>query len=134
MIEVQCPRCTQYWYSKRQLTGRRASLCPACADRLPRKPQPVMVQLGVFAVVTAFLLVVDVVWITLSMVWPDMFGMFMVVYGGLLLLPCALWLSAVVRMTRLSGEFDWAIHKWPVMIGLMGLACVLAFFSLRHGH
>ena len=78
------------------------------------------------------LLATDGVWIVLTACWPDAFAMPMAIYGGVLLLPCALWMSTVVRRTGLIGEFDWTIHKWPVMIGLMGLACVLAFFSLRH--
>jgi hypothetical protein len=133
MIEVQCPRCLRHWFSKNEVTGRRARLCPACADRAPKKRQPVMVQVGIFAVVAAVLLVIDVVWIALAGLWPETFGILMAIYGGVLLLPCALWMSAVVRRTNLGSEFDWTIHKWPVMIGLIGLACVLAFFSLRHG-
>ena len=134
MIEIQCPRCLQYWYSREEVTGRRARLCPACADKQPRKRQGggSLVQLGVFAIVAAVLLGIDLVWIGLTVCWPDTFGPLMVIYGGVLLFPCALWMAAVVRMARWSGEFDWTIHRWPVMIGLMGLACVLAFFSLRH--
>jgi hypothetical protein len=137
MIEVQCPRCLQYWYSKEEVTGRRARLCPACVGKrrgiLQRGAGPFggAAQLGVFAVVAAALLVVDGVWIVLAACWPDVFGAVMLIYGGVLLLPSALWFAAVLRIVRWGWEMDWTIHRWPMLIGLMGLACVLAYFSLR---
>ncbi|HVS34524.1 MAG TPA: hypothetical protein VMS17_03015 [Gemmataceae bacterium] len=58
----------------------------------------------------------------------------MLIYGCLLAVPCGLWFSAVLRMGRWGdGAFDWTIQRWPALIGLMGLACVLAYFSLRRG-
>jgi hypothetical protein len=133
MIEVQCPRCLQYWYSREEVTGRER-LCSACADRQPRKRRGgLMKQLGVFAVVAAVLLAVDGVWIGLTACWPGVFGVAMLIYGCVLSCPCVLWFSAVLRASRWTGaEMDWTIHRWPLLIGLTGLACVLAFFSLVH--
>jgi hypothetical protein len=133
MHEIQCPRCLQYWYSDKEVKDRRARVCAACADREPRKKTGGAVQLGVFAIVAAVLLGVDGVWIVLAAAWPDTVGPVMLIYGGVLLLPCALWFSALVRMARWGGtELDWTIHRWPLLIGFMGLACILAYFSLRH--
>ena len=134
MIEIQCPRCLQYWYLD-EGERVRGKLCPGCRDKRPRKRTTGGgIQLGVFALVAGALLLVDGAWITLSALWFDPFGPAMAIYGGILLFPCAVWLSAVFRMYRWGGggEFDWNIHRWPLLIGLMGLACVLAFFSLRH--
>ena len=132
MIEIQCPRCRQYWYSKVEVTGRRARLCPACIDRQPRKRPSVTVQLGVFAVVAAVLLVVDGAWIVLTACWPQVFGVAMLVYGCVLFVPNALWFGVILRTGRWGGEMDWTIHRWPLLAALAGMACVLAFFSLVH--
>ena len=138
MIEVQCPRCLQYWYSRDDVTGRRARLCPACAGKRRgmlhggAAPFGGAAQLGVFVVVAAFLLVVDGLWMVLTGCWPTTFGRPMLIYGCVLFIPAALWFGVILRRSQWGGEMDWTVHRWPLLIGLTGLACVLAYFSLVH--
>ena len=82
-----------------------------------------------FVGVTAALLAIDLVLIISSRIWPDSVGWVMLIYGFVLLIPGLRLLRSVVGFGH-AGDADWNIGRWPLMIALMGLACVLAYLPI----
>jgi drug/metabolite transporter (DMT)-like permease len=111
-------------------------LCDRCEETLRKnRPEPAF-QFGAFAAVTAGLLLVDLALILSSRLWPDSMGLVTLIYGLVLLVP---GLRILARLTGYghAGDADWNIGRWPLMIALMGLACVLAYIPIllhRHVH
>jgi hypothetical protein len=134
MIEIQCPRCKQYWYSDED--EGRVRLCDRCADDLRRKrgPRseldiPFLIGLGVF-------LLFDVTLIALTALLPAVFGIVMLIFG--LVMFIAGW--AVFRVLQwegglsgwlfpFGGNIDWRIGRWALLSMLSGFACLLAYGS-----
>jgi hypothetical protein len=85
-------------------------------------------------IVTAGFLMVDIGLIVLAAIWPATFGKALFIYGLALFIP-GLLTQRVLRVGTHSiwdkdSETDWTVSRWPVMIALIGLACVLAYCSL----
>ena len=128
MIPVKCPRCLQEWYSDEEDAGR-VRLCSACADDLRRNRRGSPVRLDAFMVAAAFSLAATVALILLGRLWPETFGMVLLVVG-LLLFVGGLSGFRLVAGRQHIGDVDWVVARWPMMVALMGLACVLAYFPL----
>ncbi|HEV3146582.1 MAG TPA: hypothetical protein VGZ47_22025 [Gemmataceae bacterium] len=128
MVAIKCPRCEQIWHSDETEHGR-VRLCSRCEETLRKnRPEP-GIRFDAFVAVTAGLLVIDIIWIALGRIWPDSVGMAMLIYGLVLLVP---GLRVLARVTGFghAGDADWNIGRWPLMIVLMGLACVLAYIPI----
>ena len=126
MIEIKCPRCQLYWYSDNEDEGS-VRLCSACAEELRRhRGQPIHIDVP-FLIAVALFLLVDAILIVLTALWPGTFGMLVLVYG------LALFVVGLRVFRRTSpghiGDTNWTVARWPGMIALNGLACVLAAFS-----
>jgi hypothetical protein len=125
VIEVKCPRCEQYWYTDERGAGkvRLCSDCAAAQRRNQGRPVPADAFLWVLGGVVAAVTLLFI----LTAVWPRVFGMPMMVFGVLLLLPGMVGLRATMRGH--VGEVDWSLARWPMLFVLAGLACMLAYFS-----
>jgi hypothetical protein len=135
MVAIKCPRCNQIWHSDDAEYGR-VRLCDRCEETLRKNRREPGIQFGAFAAVTAILFVIDLSLIIGSRFWPDSLGLSMLIYGLVLLVP-GLRISARVCGFGHAGDADWNIGRWPLMIALMGLACVLAYIPIlvhRHVH
>jgi hypothetical protein len=134
MFAIKCPRCEQTWYSDEKDEGR-VRLCSECAWKLRNRKFQVA-HFGVFATVAAVLLVVDVLLVASSRIWPDPMASIMLLYGLFLTIPSLF----VLRIVMGGGNFDsgylpardvnWNIGRWPAMTAALGLACVLAFIPI----
>ncbi len=129
MIAVDCPRCGRTWYSDEEEAGK-VRLCSDCARHLRDQRRGFVLQFDAFAITALVLLGVDLFLILLAALVPEPFGVLLLVYGGILLL------GGVTLFRVLSWEHwhlsdvDWTVARWAVLAALMGLACVLAYFSL----
>jgi hypothetical protein len=126
MIEIQCPRCEVYWYSD-DTDGGTVRLCSKCADQLKSKRGAPVSFDAPFFIGAALFVLVDVVLIVFTAVWPHIFGYPVLIYGLLL---CVVGL----RVFRLFapghvGDVDWTGARWPALATLAGLACVLGALS-----
>jgi hypothetical protein len=129
MIGVDCPRCGKVWYSDDR-HGGKVRLCSGCADKLRRKRHGSPFRLDAFAVVALVLFTVDVLLILVTHLFPDVFGAFLVVYGGVLLFAGMVGLRSCSIGHWHVADVDWYVARWPLLLALLGLACVLAFASL----
>ncbi len=135
MIEIQCPRCKQYWYSNED--EGRVRLCERCSDDLRRKrgghrPEidiPFLIGLGMFVVF-------DLMLIALTALMPAVFGKVMLGFAIVMLI--AGW--AIFRVLQwegglagwlfpFAGNIDWSIGRWALLSLLSGFACLLAYGS-----
>jgi hypothetical protein len=135
MVAIKCPRCEQVWHSDDPEYGR-VRLCDRCEETLRKNRRAPGFKLDAFAAVTAVLLAIDLILIAGSRFWPDSVGLVTLIYGLLLLVPGLRILARVTGYGH-AGDADWNIGRWPLMIALMGLACVLAFIPIllhRHAH
>jgi hypothetical protein len=135
MIEIQCPRCKQYWYS--DVDEGRVRLCDRCADDLRRKrgPRPevdVPFLIGVVGFV-AF----DLLLVALAALSPAVFGKVLVGFAVVMLL--AGWVTFRLLQWEgglegwlfpFAGNIDWRVGRWALLSLLSGLACLLAFGSI----
>jgi hypothetical protein len=133
MIEIQCPRCKQYWYSDED--EGRVRLCSRCVDDLRRQRGP-RAEIDIpFLIAVALCLVFAVMMIVLTALFPKVFGGVMLGIGSILCLMGLIFLRVLTRRSAglgawVSGEeFDWSLGRWAMLILLTGLACVLAFAS-----
>ncbi|HZY83620.1 MAG TPA: hypothetical protein VFE78_02205 [Gemmataceae bacterium] len=128
MIEIKCPRCEQYWYTDDK-EGGRVRLCDRCAGALRRGRrggQP----LGAFAAVTAALLGADLLLVVLARLLPGVFEKVLLGYGLVLSVAGAVgWRLLAPGWGLHVGDIDWGAARWPALVGLMGLACLLAYAS-----
>jgi hypothetical protein len=129
MISVDCPRCGKVWYSEEE-EGGTVRLCADCSERLRGKRRSSPFRLDAFAVVALVLTVVDVFLIALAHVFPDTLGGFLAAYGAVLLLFGMLGLRSTMLGHWYLTDVDWSLGRWPLLMALLGLACVLAFASL----
>src|SRR5262249_7574121 len=133
MIEAKCPRCEQVWYTEKT-RGCRVRLCSDCADELRRHGRNPF-RIDAFLIATACFLFVDLFFILLAGLRPEIFGKALLVYGRVLLVPgCVVFVLVTYatsqgRLREDYGDIDWNLARWPLMIALVGLACVLAYYS-----
>jgi hypothetical protein len=131
MIEIKCPRCEVYWYSD-EAGGGSVRLCSKCVDQL-RSKRGVPVSLDVpFFVAAALFLVVDVVLIVCTALWPGVFGYAVLIFGLVLVI-------VGLRVFRFFtpghvGDADWTGARWSVLAILAGMACVLGAASFAFLH
>lgn len=133
MIEIQCPRCGQYWYHNDRKEGR-ARLCSNCADHLQyKRRQRGLIDIP-FLIVAWMLFSIDLSLIALSALLP-VFAKVMLVYGGLQFLGGMVTLSWLgftreeglnAYLSRFTYDTDWKFGRWPLLIVLSGLVCLLA--------
>ncbi|MCI0351598.1 MAG: hypothetical protein L0Z53_19420 [Acidobacteriales bacterium] len=131
MLAVECPRCGRVWYSDEEDAGSKR-LCVDCVRQLKeRHGRPF--QIDAFVIVTAVLIIVDVLFITLAVIWRGIVAKFLLGYGAVLLVGGLIGLLVVTPWWyRSPEEVDWRLARWPQMLALVGGACVLAaYFALR---
>jgi hypothetical protein len=129
MIAVDCPRCGRTWYSEEDHAGR-VRLCSDCADELRHNRRRYRLHWDAFTFTALGLFVLDVQLIVLGAVLPDLFGMVLLVYGLVLLVPAGLFLAVSLQAYWYMTDADWDLLRWPVLVAAMGLACVAAYFAL----
>jgi hypothetical protein len=134
MIEIQCPRCGQYWYDNDE-EGGRIRLCWRCIDHLRRKREHRGLIDIPFLIVAALLLFVDVILIALSALKPSPFVKVMLAYGGLQLFGGMIvlsWLNFskeegyIAYLSWFTYNTDWKFGRWLLLIALSGMVCILA--------
>ena len=135
MIEIQCPRCKQYWYSNEEQVGR-ARLCERCVDHLRRKRGP-RAEIDIpFLIAVGMAVVFDLMLIAVTALMPEVFGKVMLVFGLLL------WIAGWVTLRVLSwegglytwffpfgGDIDWRIGRWALLMVLSALALFTAYVT-----
>jgi hypothetical protein len=126
MIPVKCPRCLQLWYTDDEDAGR-VRLCSGCADELRKKQRRSPFRIDAFVIGVAVLLMVDIALMLLAGFWPADFGKALLIYGFVLLVPGLVGIRVVRRVG--GGEIDWTIARWLLLMLLMGLGCLLAYYS-----
>lgn len=130
MIEIECPRCGQYWYDNDDAEGGRVRLCSRCVDhlRLQRGHRadidiPFLIVVGVF-------LVFDAMMIALTALMPATFGKITSTLGMILVV------AGGYTWRFLSGgwhDTDWRIGRWGWLLGLSGFALMgFALSRVRH--
>ena len=129
MISVECPRCGKVWYSDDR-EGGKVRLCSDCVDRLRNKRRGSPFRLDTFAIVALVLVLLDVLLIALTHLFPDTFGTFDLVFGSVLCFLGLTGLRGCVRGRWYLTDVDWAIARWPLLLALIGLSCVLTYASL----
>jgi len=129
MISVDCPRCGKVWYSDDR-HGGKVRLCSDCADKLRQKRHGSPFRLDAFAIVALILFAVDGLFILLAHLFPDVLAIPLVVYGGALLFVGLAGLRSCSRYHWYLADVDWDLARWPLLLALVGLACVLAYASL----
>lgn len=139
MIELQCPRCEQYWYTADDDDeGGRVRLCSRCVDQL-RLKRGHRTEIDVpFLAVAGFVLFVDIVLMVLIKLMPAPFG------TGVAVLGAVLFFGGVSTLRILSGqwwgglgwwmmndtEIDWRIGRWALLAALSGMALMGSAFAL----
>jgi hypothetical protein len=133
VIEIQCPRCKQYWYSDED--EGRVRLCSQCADDLRRKHGP-RAEIDIpFLIGVGMCLVFDLMLIALTALLPAVFGKVMLVIGFVLFFAGLIFLRILSRETAslwfwgFDREVDWTLGRWALLSILTGLACILAYGS-----
>jgi hypothetical protein len=134
MIEIQCPRCKQYWFSNEEKRGR-FRLCERCVDHLRRK-RGHRVEIDVpFLIAVGMVLVFNLMLIALTALMPAVFGKVMLVFSLLL------WIAGWVTFRVLAweggffawffpfGDIDWRIGRWALLMVLSALALFAAYGS-----
>jgi hypothetical protein len=129
MISVECPRCGKVWYSDDR-HGGKVRLCSDCVAKLRGKRRGSPFRLDAFAVVALVLILLDVVLIALTQLFPESFGMFDLVFGSVLCFLGLMGLRACMRGGWYLTDVDWEIARWPLLLALIGLSCVLTYVSL----
>jgi hypothetical protein len=134
MIEIQCPRCGQYWYHNDK-EGGRVRLCSRCLDHLQyKRRQRGLIDLP-FLIVAALLLSIDLFLIALSVMKPALFAKVMLVYGCLQLSAGVIGLSwlgfnkeegRAAYLASFTYDTDWKHGRWLLIIALSGLVCILS--------
>jgi hypothetical protein len=135
MIEIQCPRCEQYWYSNED--EGRVRLCSRCVDHLRLKRGPRAEIDFPFIIGVCLFVAFDALMIALTALLPELFGKVMMVVGIIMLV--AGW--AIFRVLQLEGglwawvfpfggDIDWSIGRWAIALYLSGLFLTAACGSL----
>jgi hypothetical protein len=123
VIEIQCPRCKQYWYS--EADEGRVRLCDRCHDDLRRKRGPRAEVDIPFLIGLGMVVVFDLMLITLTALMPAVFGR--VLLGSAVVLLIAG--TVIFRVLRWEGAIDWRIGRWALLSLLSGFAFLLAYGS-----
>lgn len=131
MIEIQCPRCKQYWYSNDDEGNVR--LCSRCVDHL-RLKRGHRAEIDVpFLLAAGVALFLDLLLMLLTALMPALFGKVILVLGGLLFF-VGMMVLRVLQKTGwfvwgipLGGEIDWHIGRWALLMVLSGLALMGAY-------
>jgi hypothetical protein len=133
MIEIQCPRCKQYWYSNERQVGR-ARLCERCVDYLRRKRGP-RAEIDIpFLIGVGMFLVFDLMLIAVTALMPEVFGKVLLIFG--LLFWIAGWVTLRVLGVQgglygwlypFGGDIDWRIGRWALLMVLSALALIAAY-------
>jgi hypothetical protein len=131
MIEIQCPRCGQYWYDNDEREGR-ARLCERCADHLRHKRR----QRGFidipFLIGAWVLLCIDLILLALTVLQTNPFAKVMLVYGGLQLfggMAALSWMGftseegPAAYLSYFTYDTNWKYGRWPLLIAISGLLC-----------
>jgi hypothetical protein len=134
MIEIQCPRCKQYWYHNDE-EGGRVRLCSRCLDHLRYKGrQRGFIDLP-FLLVGGMLLGIDLLLIAVTALRPNPFAKVMLVYGGLQLfggMVALSWLGfskeegRAAYLSWFTYDTNWKFGRWPLLIAISGMVCFLA--------
>jgi membrane-bound ClpP family serine protease len=82
-----------------------------------------------FLLAVLLLIVVDLVLVVLSRLWPEPFLGALLVYGLILGLIGLRWFRRV-RRARYQGGMDWAQGRRALLLVLLGAVCVAAFFPM----
>jgi hypothetical protein len=127
MIEIKCPRCEQYWYDNDAADGR-VRLCPTCTDQLRgSRGAPIQVDVPLLIGVAVSLVVIVVV-IALTALWPSTFKVPMLWSGAVL---CIAGFTVFRWLARgFSNDVDWATGRWALLAALVGLMCIIAALSV----
>jgi hypothetical protein len=124
MIEIQCPRCEQYWYANEEMRGQDR-LCSRCVDHLRYKHrQRGLIDLP-FLVIAGTLLFVDLILVLLAVLKPTPFAKVLLGYGGVQLIGGMIALFGFVK----SGEIivvNWWYSRWSLLVAVSGMFCLLA--------
>ena len=132
MIEIQCPRCKQYWYSNED--EGRVRLCSRCVDHLRQKRGSRGEMDLVFLFGLAIALFFDLLLILLTALMPEIFG------KACMILALVVWAAGVIVLRFASGtggwsalgfpyggDFDWHLGRWGLLMFLsamvLGGAC-----------
>jgi hypothetical protein len=125
MIEIQCPRCKQYWYHNDE-EGGRVRLCSRCLDHLRYKGrQRGLIDLP-FLLVAGMLFGIDLLLIALTALRPAAFAKVMAVYGGLQLIGGMIPLRGIRLEKGIEHNVDWKFGRWALLIAISGMVCFLA--------
>lgn len=127
MFPVKCPRCELVWYSNEEDAGR-VRTCSSCIDELQRQRPFNPVRVDAFLIATVVFLAIDILLISLTGLWPDTVSMVLLVYGAVIGVVGLVGLRRTLGFGH-AGDVDWSLARWPLMLALMGLACVLAYFT-----
>lgn len=134
MVEVECPRCGQYWYANEVQRGR-ARLCERCAGHLRHKRAKRGLIDIPFLIAAVMLLLLDLIWIALSALEPSLFPKIMLAYGGLLCfggLTALSWLGFsrdegfAAYFSSFTYDTNWQLGRWALLSAISGLICVFA--------
>jgi len=134
MIEIQCPRCGQYWYDNDE-EGGRVRLCSRCLDHLRyKRRQRGLIDLP-FLIVAALLMSINLFLIALTVLKPRLFAKVMLAYGGLQLcggMIALSWLGSskeegrAAYLSWFTYDTDWKFGRWLLLIAISGMVCILA--------
>jgi hypothetical protein len=143
MIEIQCPRCTLYWYSDEPRKGRKR-LCEACRTAR-RTAKGSRAELGLFFFATLGVLLIEAILFPLTVWQPAVFGLPVLVIGCILT-PIGLgWFWFALYGWTPSWywiwewphpDAEWEEIRWPLLIlfvGVMHLTVYATFvMAARH--
>ena len=124
MIEIQCPRCEQYWYDNEEKQGRDR-LCSRCVDHLRYKRRQRGLMDLPFLLVAGALLFIDMILIIVTVLRPALFAKVLCVYGGLQFFGGLFAIFGFVG----RGEIvvvNWWYSRWSLLAAVSGMLCLLA--------
>jgi hypothetical protein len=134
MIEIQCPRCQQYWYDNDEEAGR-VRLCSRCVDHLQyKRRQRGFIDIP-FLFAAAMLMLTDLLVIVLTALSPPLLAKVLLLYGGLQLvggMSVLSWLGFTQEEERdeyfswFTYDTNWKFGRWPLLMALSGIICILA--------
>jgi NADH-ubiquinone/plastoquinone oxidoreductase, chain 3 len=130
MIEIQCPRCEQYWYDKDDEEVGRVRLCSRCADEL-RLKRGHRAEIDIsFLIIVGVFLVFDVTMLSLTAWKPAVFAKITTVVGFILII-----VGGYVWRFLAGGwhNTDWRTGRWGWLMLLSGFA-LFGFSLARIAH
>jgi hypothetical protein len=82
-----------------------------------------------FLIAVLLLTAVDLTLFGLSRLWPEPFLGVLLVYGLILAIIGLRWLRRLTWGGHI-GDVDWGEGRWPLLLILLGVMCVGAFFPM----